>query len=71
MVSFIIVVIGDPKYEATEPEVGLQELRHLLASEEISEAISKPLKETVSAGKSLLSLGQRFSNWMGKLIRTN
>ena len=65
------MVIGDPKYEATEPEVGLQELRQLLTREELSEAVTKPLKETMSAGKSLLSLGQRFSNWMGKLIKAN
>ena len=69
--TLLPVIIGHPDYEATTPEVGLPELRSILTRAELTEAITKPMKETVSAGKSLLSVGQRLGGWMRSLFSAN
>ena len=48
----------------------IDRLRSELTGEEIKIAVTQPVKETVSAGKSLLGLGQRFGSWLGSLIKS-
>ena len=47
----------------------IDKLHSELAGEEIKVAVTQPVKETISAGKSLLGLGQRFGSWLGSLIK--
>ena len=65
------MIIGHPYYEATDPAIGLPELQSILTRVELTETITKPIKETVSAGKSLLDVGQRFGGWMRRLFSAN
>ena len=48
----------------------IDKLRSELTGEEIKVTVTQPIKETVSAGKSLLGLGRRFGNWLGSLIKS-
>ena len=48
----------------------IDKLRSELTGEEIKVAVTQPVKETISAGKSLLGLGQRFGSWLGSLIKS-
>ena len=65
------MIIGHTFYDATDPAYGLPELRSILTRVELTEAVTKPLQETVSAGKSLLDVGQRFGGWMRRLFSAN
>ena len=47
----------------------LPELRSFCTRVELTEAVTKPLKE--SAGKSLLDVGQRFGGWMRRLFSSH
>ena len=46
-------------------------LRAKLVGEDWMEAITKPVKETISSGKALAGLGQRLGSWVGRLIGTS
>lgn len=48
----------------------IAQLRTELTREEFKAVVTQPMKETITAGKSLLSLGQRFSNWLGSLMKS-
>ena len=48
----------------------VDKLRSELTGEEIKVAVTQPVKETISAGKSLLGLGQKFGSWLGSLIKS-
>ena len=48
----------------------ISKLRSELMGEEIKQTVTQPVKETVSAGKSLLGLGQRFGSWLGSLTES-
>ena len=48
----------------------LAQLRAALSGEELRERVTQPVKETLSAGKSLLDAGQRFSRWISGLIKS-
>ena len=48
----------------------IAQLHSELTKEEYKSAVSQPIKETITAGKSLLNLGQRFSNWLGSLVKS-
>ena len=65
------MIIGHPYYEATDPAYGLPELRSILTNIELTDTITKPIKETVSAGQSLLGMGQRFGGWMKSLFTSS
>ena len=43
----------------------ISKLRSELTGEEIKQVVTQPIKETVTAGKSLLGLGQRIGSWFG------
>ena len=62
------VVIGDLQRGGLDMNAGLQKLRSTLDKNELTTAIVMPIKETVTAGKSLLQAGQSFSNWLSKLV---
>ena len=77
----IIVTIADEaKLSKKKPKKGqtvkdpvkveIDKLRSELTGEEIKVAVTQPVKETISAGKSLLGLGQRFGSWLGSLIKS-
>ena len=51
-------------------KAGIAQLHSELTREEYKSAVSQPIKETITAGKSLLNLGQRFSNWLGLLVKS-
>ena len=61
------------KTQATDHEdpvkARIAQLHSELTKEEYKFAVSQPIKETITAGKSLLNLGQRFSNWLGSLVK--
>ena len=65
------MIIGNTQYDATDPSQGLPELRSILTRVELGEVVTKPLKETVSAGKSLLDVGQRFGGWLRRLFSSS
>ena len=68
-IKFLFTVpIGLSKYGGIEPQVGITQLQAALFQEEIAEEILKPVKETVSAGKSLFGWGRSFTNWMSRLV---
>ena len=46
-------------------------LRRELMKEEVKEVVVTPVKETVTAGKALLGLGQRLTHWIGGLVRAH
>ena len=45
-------------------------LRAFLQGEEVKEAVVAPVKETVSAGKAVINMGQRFSSWLASLVKS-
>ena len=47
--------------------VAISQLRARLLGEEVKMAVVTPVKETVSAGKALLNMGQRLSSWVASL----
>ena len=67
-VNVYTVVIGDLQHGGMEMDAGLRKLRNTLDRDELATAIVTPIKETVTAGKSLLQIGQSFSNWLSKLV---
>ncbi len=48
----------------SQVERDIAALRLTLVGEEVREAVTQPMKETVTAGKSLFDLGQRLVGWM-------
>ena len=46
-------------------KIGIDKLRSELNDEEIRKAVTQPVKETISAGKSLV---ETFKSWLGPLI---
>ena len=46
-------------------KMGIDKLRSELNDEEIRKAVTQPIKETISAGKSLV---ETFRSWLGPLI---
>ncbi len=46
-------------------------LRLTLVGEEVRGTVTQPLKETVTAGRSLLELGQRMAGWIGGMVSTD
>ena len=58
------------KMEETDVAVVVSQLRARLLGEEVKVAVTAPVKETLSAGKALLNVGQRFSSWVSSLIKS-
>ena len=58
------------KHEEDPAKKKIAELRSQLKKKELKRALTQPLEETVSAGKSLLGLGQRFGSWLGSMIKS-
>ena len=50
--------------------VAISQLRAHLLGEEVKMAVVTPVKETVSAGKALLNMGQRLSSWVASLVKS-
>lgn len=48
----------------------MSQLRTHLLGGEVKEAVMTPVKETVSAGKALVGMGQRFSSWVVSLVKS-
>ena len=57
------------KEDPVQREVAM--LRAKLVGEDWMEAVTKPVKETISAGKALAGLGQRLGSWVGRLVGTS
>lgn len=64
-------MIGLESYGGINPEEGIPLLRSHLLKEDVTEQVIQPVKETVSAGKSLFGLGKSLTNWMSRLVKTN
>lgn len=58
-----------PKLDA-DVVMAISQLRSRLLGEEVKEAVVKPVKETMSAGKALVNMGQRFSTWISSLVKS-
>jgi hypothetical protein len=58
-----------PKLDA-DMTVAISQLRARLLGEEVKMAVVAPVKETVSAGKALLNMGQRLSTWVTSLVKS-
>ena len=58
-----------PKLDA-DMAAAISQLRAHLLGEEVKVAVVTPVKETVSAGKALLNMGQRFSSWITSLVKS-
>ena len=56
--------------EAGDVATMVSQLRTHLLGEEVKVAVTAPVKETVSAGKALINMGQRFSSWVSSLIKS-
>ena len=54
-----------------DPEIEIPRLHSALFQEEVTEEILKPVKETVSAGKSLVEWGRSFTSWVSRLVSSN
>ncbi len=67
----IIVAIGHEKYGGVEVDVGIAQLQSVLLQTEVTEDIIKPVKETMSAGKSFLNIGRSFGGWITNLFSSN
>ena len=48
----------------------IAQLRSWLRGEEVKDVVTKPVKETLSAGKALLGMGQRFSSWVTSIVKS-
>lgn len=68
---YLTVVIGLEEYGGIIPEEGIPLLRSSLLREGVINEALKPVKETVSAGKSLFNWSQSLAGWMSRLIRSN
>jgi hypothetical protein len=76
----IVTISDEAKQSKKKPKKGqtvkdpvkteIDKLRSELTGEEIKVAVTQPVKETISAGKSLLGLGQRFGSWLGSIIKS-
>ena len=53
-----------------DPVTAIAQLRSWLRGEEAKEVVTKPVKETLSAGKSMLSMGQKFSSWVASIVKS-
>ena len=58
------------KKEETDMAAIISRLRAQLMGEEVREAVTGPVKETLTAGKALVNLGQRLSSWVSSLIKS-
>ena len=77
---YIDVIADKAKQSKKKPKKGetpedpvktnIAKLRSELTGEELKMVLTQPVKETISAGKSLLGLGQRFGSWLGSLIKS-
>lgn len=56
--------------QETDKVAVVSQLRACLLGEEVKIAVTAPMKETVSAGKSLINMGQRFSSWVTSIIKS-
>ena len=78
LISIAVAIIADgdklskkAKKTTDDPvKARIAQLHSELTREEYKAAVSQPVKETITAGKSLLNLGQRFSNWLGSLVKS-
>lgn len=59
------------KKKGRSHQKGMAELRASLMGEQLTEMVTQPVKETMSAGKALIGLGQRFTGWLGSLVKAN
>lgn len=59
------------KYGGVDPSTSTPQLKSVLLSDELKEEIMKPIKETASAGKSIVNLGRSLANWVSKLVSSN
>ena len=65
------VIADEDKHKSKDPvSTKIAKLRSEMEREEFKMAVTEPVKETVSAGKSLLGLGQKFSSWLSSLIKS-
>ena len=58
------------KLDADMTAAILSQLRAHLLGEEVKMAVVTPVKETVSAGKALLNMGQKLSSWVASLVKS-
>ena len=50
---------------------GTEDVRTKLQAAELKETVTGPMKETVSAGKSLVKAGHALASWLGRLVKSN
>ena len=50
---------------------GIEDVRTKLQAAELKETVTGPMKETVSAGKSLVKAGHALASWLGRLVKSN
>ena len=73
------VVITDDSLRKSKSKKGSKEnnlkndiasLRMELVGEEVKMAVVQPVKETLSAGKTLINAGQRLGRWISSLVKS-
>ena len=58
------------KMEEADAAAVVARLRARLLGEEVKEVVTAPVKETLTAGKAMLQLGQRLSSWVSSLVKS-
>ena len=63
-------VVADRKLGGLGLKKSVQKVRAKLNEKQVCEEITGPVKETLTAGKQLLSAGHGLLKWMGQLIKS-
>ena len=66
-----IDVVADPKLGGQGVKESVEKIRAKLHGKGTSQKLYRPVKETLSAGKKVLSSGRSLFRWMGKLITSS
>ena len=64
-------VLADTKLGGRGMKKGIEDVKTKLLAAELEETITGPMKETVSAGKSLVKAGHALARWLGRLVKSN
>ena len=72
MMSFCCTdVLADTKLGGKGIKKSIADVKAKLVAAELKESVTGPMKETVSAGKSLVKAGHTLARWLGRLVKSN
>ena len=64
-------VLADTKLGGKGMKKSIAAVKTKLLAAELKESVTGPMKETVSAGQSLVKAGHTLAQWLGRLMKSN